>query len=226
VSLMRTFLMILFVLFALIQSSGDANAQCGTLANPGFEDGPGSLGSFYNVVGPPFSPGFWGAENGAVVDTTAVCSLGGPLPHSGSYMLEMHNTGVFSTHSEVWQVVQFGPVPPGTVSVSAWFTACEGIAPDAILEIRTYSTANAWPTHTLLQNVHLQLDSSAATWEQATLDCVPIPSGTSWLLIHAAVLNADIGNEALFMDDVSLTCDCVIPTEQGTWGAIKSLYGE
>ena len=196
-----------------------ALAQCGAVADPGFESQ--ALGSFTGVVSPQFTAGYWGAESSTRVGSSAACPT--VSPRTGNFMLEMSDTGGVNT--EVWQAIPVGPDPAGSLSVSAWFTACEGIAPRGVIQVRTYNSLTGWNNPTFNQSVSLTLDADAATWEQVVLDCVEIPVDTEWVLVDIQFPEADLANQPGFVDDVEVLCNCLpVPTESRSFGTLKALH--
>ncbi len=211
--------MVPLVLSVLLGMTGVAGAQ---LVNPGFDSGPtGVVGNFGTVVGPPFQAGFWGAED-ASIDSTTTC---GTAPRSNPYLLSLGTGG--GSYSQAWQAVDVSSGPPTTVNLSAWANTC-ATAPGVTVgvDIRTYNSANGWPTETLLINTFIVLDTDSDTWEQVSLDCVQIPADTQWILAQVFLVNSTAGGSPAYFDDVLLEFDhCVTPTIPATWGSIKALYG-
>jgi hypothetical protein len=205
IALLNTRTMLAAVLVALAAST--ASAQ---LVNPGFDNaipGPGPVGSFGLVVGPPFSPGFWGAESADIV-TAGVGPGGAVTPQSNPNMLEMHPNG--GGYSQAWQVVNvLGNLPANPkVGLSALFTA-SGQTAGAIagVELRAFITGNNWPTHTVLAGQSLNLDAAGNTWETVTLAPVSVPANTQWLLAQVWYQNASLSNSGSphgWVDDVQL----------------------
>jgi hypothetical protein len=109
----------IFIASTLAIAIGAVTASAHPLVNPGFDNsspGPGAVGGFTSVVGPPFSPGFWGAENSTIVATGGFVDPVTPL--SSPYMLEMSDAG--GTLTEAWQVVNVaGDLPPNSSVDSA-----------------------------------------------------------------------------------------------------------
>src|SRR5262249_29958880 len=118
----RKFLTLGFFAFVIATRT----ASAGVLVNTGFEDtppgaGPLNVSGYGAVVGPPFSAGFWGAENANITGFVTPPN-GTVVPHSGKLMLEMKTPGGVVT--QAWQAVdvtgQLGSNP--MVELSAWFT--------------------------------------------------------------------------------------------------------
>lgn len=198
---------ILLVLAAAVISFAavDASAQ---LVNPGFDNispGPGPVGNFGLVVGPPFSPGFWGAENSIITPTGA--GPGGPVtPLSSPNMLEMAPSGVVT---QAWQVVNvLGNLPANpSVGLSGMFNIST-TTPGTTAAVRLYSfnQSSNWASWNVLQSATAQLDASAQTWEQITLAPVPVPANTEWLLAEVYYVSNDLITRGTngFVDNVQL----------------------
>lgn len=217
-SLLKTLPVFLLLGLCLMLLPAVSLAQCGTLADPGFENPP--LGVFENVVSPTFSAGFWGDENAGIVASGA-CA--GVAPYAGNSMLEMvPNAG---NNTEIWQAVAVGPNAAGSVSVSAYFTACEGRTPTAAINVKTFNRDTGWPNSTSMNSTSMVLDGSAATWEQLTLECVDIPEDTVWILIDLNFVNDGLVGQNGYVDEVALLCGCeVVPTYDTSWSGVKALY--
>ena len=203
-------------LLALSTASALTAQDC-TLANPGFEDGP--LGEFNDVVSPTFSGGFWADENGAIIADGGACNV---MPRTGDWMLRMLTTGYHST--ETWQAVPIGTPAPASFSVSAWFNACDGIAPRAAINAKTFDNDAGWPDQTATYSISMDLDGDGSTWEELSIGCEAIPAGTMWLLIDISFVESTLSGNAGFVDDVHLMCDCPVPNARSTWEGVKSLY--
>ena len=196
-------------------AAGPAAAQ---LVNPGFDSGPaGPVGNFGTVVGPPFQGGFWGAEDASITNAT-ICGTG---PRTGTYMLSLGTGG--GSYSQAWQAVDVSAGPPATVNLSAWGNTCNS-APGVIVgvDIRTFNSANGWPSHTMVLSMNLTLDADSDTWQRVTLDCVDIPADTQWILAQVYLANATAGGNPAYIDDVLLEFDrCPVSVESTTWGSVK-----
>jgi hypothetical protein len=205
------------VLAVLLATAGPAGAQ---LTNPGFDAGPtGPVGNFGPVVGPPASYGFWGAEDADIV-TANVCGLG---PRSNPYQLQLNPGG--GSHSQAWQAVDVSGGPPTLVTLRAWGNTC-ALTPGVTVgvDIRTFNSANGWPSHTLLVNTSFALDADAGTWERFAVNCAAIPPDTHYILAQVFMVNATAGGSPSYIDDVELLFDeCPTPVENSTWGRVKSL---
>lgn len=202
---------------------GAVRPAAAQLVNPAFDSGPaGPMFNFGTVVGPPFQGGFWGAEAADIVNVTTC----GTPPRSNPYMLSLNIGG--GSHSQAWQAVDVTAGPPILVSLSAWATTCS-LTPGATVgvDIRTFNSANGWPTHTLLVNTSYQLDANADTWEKVTLNCVAIPADTKWILAQVFLVNSTAGGVPAYIDDVVLEFDhCPTPVTPSTWSRVKSLLTE
>jgi hypothetical protein len=213
----RSTLLALAALVTAALSAAPAGAQ---LINPAFDSGPvGPVGNFGTVVGPPFSPGFWGAEDADIV-VQDVCGL---PPRSNPYMLQLNVGG--GSHSQAWQSVDVSGGPPTLVSLRGWANTCSSAPGVTVgLDIRTFNNPNGWPAHTLLTNTSFQLDTDPATWQQITLNCVAIPADTYWILPQVFLVNATSQNTPAYFDDMELIFEeCPTPTVPTTWSTIKAL---
>lgn len=194
-----------------------ASAQ---LVNPGYDSGPtGPVGNFGTVVGPPFLAGFWGAEDADIVAANPCFG-----PRSNPYMLQLNLGG--GSYSQAWQAVDVSTGPPATVTMSAWFNTCSAGAGAVVgVAIRTFNSANGWPTHTLYLPATLTLDADPNSWQKASLDCVAIPADTKWIVAEVFQANGTAVMPSS-VDDVELLFDphCTVPTRPTTWGSVKALY--
>lgn len=207
------------MLAVLLATTGTAAAQ---LVNPAFDSGPaGPVGNFGTAVGPPFLGGFWGAEDADITNAN-ICGTG---PLSNPFMLQLNVGG--GAYSQAWQAVDVTAGPPAVVNFRAWANTCASAPGVTVgLDIRTFNSANGWPTHTMVVSTSIQLDADVNTWEQVVLDCVQIPADTEWILAQVFLANATAGGTPAYFDDVTLEFDhCIVPVAPTTWGAIKSLYG-
>ncbi len=189
---------------------GVATASAAPLVNPAFDD-PSPVGAlppvdFAQVVGPPFSIGFWGAENSAIVTTGGT---NGPVtPRSHPQMLEMKNDGLAVT--QAWQVINVaGTLPPNpSVGLSGWFTvSANSFGAVAGVQMRTFDSGTDWSNPpTLIVNATRQLDGASLTWEQILIAPVPVPSSTEWIVAEVFYSNATLLQRGTngFVDDVGL----------------------
>lgn len=214
----RTLLAALAVLATSAASVDPAAAQ---LLNPAFDSGPvGPVGNFGTVVGPPFSAGFWGAEDADILGGN-VCTA----PRTYPYLLQLNVGG--GSYSQAWQAVDVTSSPPAFVSLSAWSNTCIAGAGSVVgVAIRTFSSANGWPSHTLYVNQNLTLDGDTSTWQEVAMECVAIPAGTQWIVAEVYLANTTSNGIPAAFDDVELVLDphCSVPTQPTTWGKVKSLY--
>lgn len=213
---------VLASLAALALVASTASAQ---LVNPGYDNaapGPGPVGSFGLVVGPPFSPGFWGAEASSIVTTGG--GPGGPVaPNSGPNMLQMNNSG--DTVTESWQVVNVsGSLPPNpAVTFSALFNASSS-APSAIGAVRVFAftAGNNWPTFSTIAQTQATLDASAQTWQPISVGAVSIPANTDWILAETYYVNSTLGLSGgrAYVDDTRLTITSIPEPSSLALGAL------
>jgi hypothetical protein len=197
-----------------------ATASAALLVNPGFDNpspAPGPLppAGFGNVVGPPFSPGFWGAENASITSGVVAAPNGPVTPLSLKGMLEMRDDGLSVT--QAWQVVNVtGMLPPSPkVGLSGWFTVSAQTA-GAVAGVRiwAFDNINDWPAPTVTSAINGTLDASSLTWQQLSLAPVSIPSTTQWVLAELDYADAPLlaRNTDGFVDNVQLS---IVP-EPGT----------
>lgn len=211
---------LLTALAVLVVSAGLVAPAAAQLVNPGFDSGPtGPVGNFGPVVGPPFQAGFWGAEDADILP-------GNPCvgPRSNPFLLQLNLGG--GSYSQAWQAVDVSTGPPATITLSAWFNTCAGSAgPTVGVAIRTFNSANGWPTHTLYVPATIKLDDDPNTWEKVSLDCLAIPADTQWILAEVFQANATAIMPSV-VDDVELLFDphCAVPAQPTTWGSVKALY--
>src|SRR5260221_6992641 len=161
-----------------------ATASAALLVNPGFDNpspAPGPLppAGFGNVVGPPFSPGFWGAENASITSGVVAAPNGPVTPLSLKGMIEMRDDGLSVT--QAWQVVNVtGMLPPSPkVGLSGWFTVSAQTA-GAVAGVRiwAFDNINDWPAPTVTSAINGTLDAASTTWQQISLAPVAVPSTT------------------------------------------------
>jgi hypothetical protein len=205
---------------ALALAQCAATASAALLVNPGFDNaspapGPLPAAGFGAVVGPPFSPGFWGAENASITSGVVAAPNGPVTPLSLKGMIEMRDDGLSVT--QAWQVVNVtGMLPPSPkVGLSGWFTVSAQTA-GAVGGVRVWAfdNINDWPAPTVTSAINGALDASSATWEQISLAPIAIPSTTQWILAELDYADAPLlaRNTNGFVDDVQLT---IVP-EPGT----------
>ena len=185
---------------------GAATASAGTLINPGFDVPPippglpaippGPVGNFGLVVGPPFSPNYWGAEN-ASITTGVVNAPNGPVtPKSLNGMLEMRDDGL--TVTQAWQVVDVtGMLPPNPrVGLSACFTvSANSFGTVAAVRIYAFDATgpnSAWPAWSVIAGTTGQLDGASHTWEMIMMAPVSVPVTTKWILAEVYYVDADL----------------------------------
>jgi hypothetical protein len=166
---------------AVAFAGATASAQ---LADPGFETQP--LIGFGTVVGPPFDPFDWGAENAII--TGAV----GPVIPFGTKMLCMSDDGLVVT--QAWQAVPIpANVPNRRVKFGALFTVdSSGFGTVAQVVLRTYAQGDDFgdpPTNIFVQPG--TLDGAAHTWEKISLEQA-IPANTAYLLAEVNYVNSTL----------------------------------
>lgn len=208
-------------LLAVLLAAGAAVAHPAgaQLVNPAFDSGPaGPVGNFGPVVGPPFATGFWGAEDADIV-LEDICGLPARSPR---FMLQLNLGG--GAYSQAWQAVDVSASPPAQVSLRAWANTCSQNGGVTVgLDLRTFNNPNGWPAHTYITSTNLVLDTNPATWEQVSLNCIPIPADTYWILPQLYMVNATSSVPSYF-DDVELIFDeCPTAVESSTWSRVKAL---
>lgn len=212
--------LLLVALAVLVSSAALVAPAAAQLVNPAFDSGPaGPVGNFGLVVGPPFQAGFWGAEDADIVPGHPCFS-----PRSNPYMLQLNLGG--GSYSQAWQAVDVSTGTPAVISFSAWFNTCAAGAGVTVgVAIRTFNNANGWPTATLYVPATITLDADPNSWEKASLDCLPIPADTKWILAEVFQANATATLQS-GVDDAELLLDphCVVPARPSTWGSVKALY--
>lgn len=194
------YLVILSVFAALATAAAEANL----LSDPGFEAGINPLPPLGPVVGPPFSPGFWGAELGGEV--TAEASI---FPPQGQYMLYMENEG--GTVTQTFQVVDVNAyaslIDSGAAIavLAALYNGTAGIpGPTALPALLFYAGVNDWGSHLGIQSAAFALDSSPNTWESFVISA-PVPVGTRWILAQLGYVDATLPFGARgYVDEASL----------------------
>jgi hypothetical protein len=209
-----------FAIAALAASAALVSPAAAQLTNPGFDSGPtGPVGNFGTVVGPPFQAGFWGAEDADIMPGNPCVS-----PRSNPYLLQLNLGG--GSYSQAWQAIDVSTGPPTLVTFSAWFNTCSAGAGAVVgVAIRTFNSANGWPTNTLYVSNQIALDADSQSWENVALECVAIPADTKWILAEVFQANATAIIPSV-VDDAEFQLDphCSVPTQPTTWGAVKSLY--
>ena len=211
---------LLVAIAALVLGAALVDPAAAQLVNPAYDSGPtGPVGNFGTVVGPPFQCCFWGAEDADILP-------GNPCipPRSNPYFLQLNLGG--GSYSQAWQAVDVSTGTPATISFSAWFNTCAAGAGVTVgVAIRTFNSANGWPSATLYIPATITLDGDPQSWEKASLDCLAIPADTKWILCEVFQANATAIMPSA-VDDAELLLDphCPVPTQPTTWGAVKALY--
>jgi hypothetical protein len=198
------------------------------LTNDGFETN--LLTSDANVLGPPFSQNIWGDEDSTITGATA-----GVTPHGGKLMLSMTTDNLVAT--QTFQLIDVSAyaadISAGnlTASASAFYNADQAL-PAAFAEINIFFWDSGENTTGPTNSTTAQtLDANPATWEQLSVNNVPIPTNTNFIIEQViygdASLNANDGAlHAGFVDDATLTLNTVPePTSLGllAFGAVGFL---
>ncbi len=179
-----------------------ANAFGNLLSDASFENAINPLPGLASVVGPPFSPGFWGTEGGGEVPAE-----NGITPAHLQHMLYMYNAG-----GAVTQTFQ-------AVDVSSFATAID--SGQAIADFRAlvntyltgqvfvpgllfYAGPNDWGSHIGSWFGNLWLDSDPATWEIFAVSA-PLPVNTRWIVVQLGYSNSYLPRDGrAYVDAVGL----------------------
>jgi len=158
-----------------------AAAQANLLADDSFESGIDPLPLLGPVVGPPFSPGFWGAELGGEVTAEF-----GVSPAAGQYMLYMENEGLAVTQAfQAVDVNSFaGLIDSGSAVayLTAYYNSPGGVAgPTTVPGLLFFAGANDWGSPLGSGFGSFSLDASPDTWEPY-LFTASVPVGTRWIV--------------------------------------------
>lgn len=169
---------------------GVPGAQANLLSDQSFENGIDPLPGLGAVVGPPFSPGFWGAEVGG-----EVMGERGVDPCHLRRMLYMEDDGL--TVTQTFQAVDVSAFARlidsgnGVANLSACYNTHLTTAPAlrSSSGLLFYAGANDWnnPLDTFLTAD--TLDTNPGTWE-VFQQSAPIPKGTRWILVQLGFQSA------------------------------------
>jgi hypothetical protein len=157
------------------------------LVDPGFENPV--LTPFTQILGPPFTTGVWGAENGGNV-TGPVNAVS---PAGGSRMHQQNNAGGVATQS--WQLVNVGAystdINAGNafVNASALFNASAGL-PAALgsVAVSFFNGANTQLAPPVV-SIGATPDANPTTWQSFGLSNVPVPATTQFIRLQLAYSN-------------------------------------
>jgi len=167
-----------------------APAEANLLADDGFEAGINPLPGLAHVVGPPFQPGFWGAELGGEVTAERGCF---PLNY---YMLYMENEGL--TVTQAFQAVDVSSFASlidsgnAVAALHAYYTGQEHLAGLTIVPgLLFFADANDWPNALGSAFMSATLDSDPLTWEGYMLTA-GVPAGTRWIVAQLGFLDSTL----------------------------------
>ncbi len=201
-------LLIRRVAAALIVAAATSGALANLLVDAGFEDPNIAIGDFGQVVGPPFSPGFWGAEQGN--KTTAENGL---TPLEGTSMLHLSKRS--DEQTQAWQAVDLSGFAAfidsgnAVATFGASYNVPEG-APGkdgpahALASIMFFDDINGWPDYTLIETSSADLDEDAGSWEPVVVNTA-VPVGTRWALVEVHFVNATLTAYGGYVDDTFFT---------------------
>jgi hypothetical protein len=216
---------------ALALAISASPALANLVIDPSYEDitAPFLLPGLGGVVGPPFTPGFWGAENSTIV--TAENNI---TPMCDVQMLRMEDEGLFVT--QAFQAVYVGAdsicIDSGLarVTLSAWFNAVgtPGAPPvEGGVMLYFYNCATCWGNFVPFISTPINLDYDPSTWE-LSLATGAIPAGTRWVLVQTGFTDATLLGHPGYVDCVELDVDTSgcspSPVDAASWGQIKALY--
>jgi hypothetical protein len=206
-------------------------ARANVVIDPSFEDitAPFLLPGLGGVVGPPFTPGFWGAENATVV--TAENNV---APRCDVQMLRMEDEG--GTVTQAFQAVYVGAdsicIDSGLahITLSAWLNTIElaGVTPVVGgVTAFFYNCDTCWGAVVPYIGTPINLDNNPSTWELSLVSGA-IPPGTRWVLVQTGFTDALLLGRPGYVDCVEMVVDTSgcspSPTEPTSWGRIKGLY--
>jgi len=181
-----------------------STAQGNLLSDAGFENGIDPLPGLPPVVGPPFSPGFWGAELGGEVPAEFSVT-----PLAGNYMLYMENEGgiVTQTFQAVNVTSYAGMIDAGlaVASLAAFYNAQGGFAGVTTAPgLLFFAGINDWGSPLGSTFANFTLDASPNTWEPYVLSA-PVPPLTRWIVVQLGYVDATLpfGTRA-YVDESSL----------------------
>ncbi|MFH1143222.1 MAG: hypothetical protein V1774_01600 [Candidatus Eisenbacteria bacterium] len=207
------------------------SAWANVVIDPSFETqtAPFLLPGLAGIVGPVFTPGFWGAEFATVVTAESLVT-----PRCETQMLRMENEGGAVT--QAFQAVYVGAdsicIDNGlaTVTLEAWLNTTElaGVVPvEGGVTVFFYSCDTCWGNVVPFITDPISLDNSPGTWEVSSTAGV-IPPGTRWLLVQMGFTDASLLGRPGYVDCVQMeidTSDCAaVPADVSTWGRVKELY--
>lgn len=188
------------VVVLLAAACSTSLARANLISDSSFENGVNPLPGLGSVVGPPFSPGFWGAEKGG-----EVLNERGVQPWDLTHMLYMEDEGGNVTQafqavdvSAFTTLIDSGNAQADFRAVANTYLSGQEFAPGLMF----FATANSWPSPIGSQFWGLLLDSDANTWENFAA-LAPIPVGTRWIIVQVGYNNAYLpAGERAYVDSV------------------------
>ena len=188
-----TRLILAVAIVALAASSSSAVFITGNLVtDPSLESNP--LIPIVQILGPPYTTGAWGAENGANVGAE-----NGILPAAGARMHRMNDDGLIATQS--FQLIDVSAYATdinagnATVNANLLYNVPQDIpAAVAALYVNYYDAAHAG-LPPITTGIGATLDSSPNTWQNLSVTNI-VPANTKFLLLQGAFSNATMINAA------------------------------
>lgn len=151
------------------------------------------LSTFGAIVSPQFQSGVWAVENASIVSGPS----DGVNPLSSTRMLRMLNDGLVAT-----QAGQAVAITPGaSISMGANFTTGVGVS-GALAAISLSFFNGNYSNPVGSTSASFTLDSSVG-WQQLSLNTFA-PLNADWVLAQVMYNNASLGNNAGYVDNVTL----------------------
>jgi hypothetical protein len=160
--------------------------------DPSFESNP--LIGIGPILGPPYTTGAWGAENGSIVGPQS-----GIVPAAGALMHRMDDDGLIATQSfQLVDVTALGAqIDAGLVSLNAnmlYNVPQDVLAGVGALYVNFYNAAHA-SVPPVTMGTSSVLDNNLGTWQNLAL-ANTVPVNTRFLLFQGAFSNATMVNSA------------------------------
>ncbi|MFM7260412.1 MAG: hypothetical protein ACKO3W_07390 [bacterium] len=184
-----------------------SDVHASLLTNPGFEMTAFTASS--NVLGNfAANQGIWGILAGGITPATA-----GVTPAGGAQMLCMVGAGQLSTMTvQAVDVSSYAALigsGNAQLSASALFNTNGGYSgANGRLRVRFFSGPSQTSLVGSTSIASLILDSTPATWEQASVSAV-IPVNTTWIVYEVNYSGASLAGNTGFVDDASMTITAV-----------------
>lgn len=188
--------------FVVMACTSTIAAAANLLADDSFENGIDPLPGLGAVVGPPFQPGFWGAELGGEVFAER-----GVVPFHLRRMLYMENEGLTVTQafqavdvSSFASLIDSGNALADFRAMVNTYLSGQAFVPGLMF----FAGANDWgnPIGTIFWNQ--PVDGNANTWESfASLTAIPV--GTRWIVVQVGYWDQPLPfGERVYVDAVYL----------------------